>query len=588
MSSEASVPPAEIPEQIGPYAVDALIGSGGMGNVYHGKHRETGLEAAIKVLPASMAREPGFVARFNREIDAMRQLDSPNIVKLFDSGEDRGTYYYAMEYVAGENLADRLRREKRISWRETIDIAVQVCRALKAAHNSGIIHRDIKPSNLILNNSGAVKLADFGVAQVFATSRLTVTGGVIGTAEYMSPEQAVGRRAGKQSDIYSLGAVMYVMLTGRPPFVGRTTLEVAQKHKFGQFDSPRCIVPETPRWLDEVVCKCLAKTAEERFPDAYVLQLRLQEIPKKVDLAQSGSVSTAGGGATSEAILDVDGAAGHAITEASEHAGGDQIEPGGTLMRDLIRAHADPKANQTPIERVFDNFWVLLAMLIFLVVSSWWFFKTRTPTSEELFAKGEMLMRHPAGSDWDVAKRECFEPLMSHEKKRLVWEGQVEPYLRRIAFYEWKKEFLGRRMTRGERIPQSDPERFFKRALQQQRMGETMAARQTLESLKLLLKDLPDYREVLKFVDDLLDELPQPEIRVRTDVAKLAMSRAEDLVNEGKVDEARKTWQALLFLYEQDPTGQALSERIRVRLADTANWNPKPNDPPIEPELTAP
>ncbi|MCL4129981.1 UNVERIFIED_CONTAM: hypothetical protein GTU68_042114, partial [Idotea baltica] len=189
-----------------------------MGTVYLGRHTETDRLVAVKVLPASMAREEGFIARFNREIAAMQKMQSSHIVELYESGEDNGTYYYAMEYVPGETLTERLHRDKRIPWRESIEIGVQICKALKAAHNTGIVHRDLKPSNLLLDPEGNVKLTDFGIAQVFASSKLTVTGGVLGTAEYMSPEQAQGTRANKQSDIYSLGAVLYVMLTGRPPF----------------------------------------------------------------------------------------------------------------------------------------------------------------------------------------------------------------------------------------------------------------------------------------------------------------------------------------------------------------------------------
>ncbi len=140
-----------------------------MGTVYLGDDdRDPGKQAAIKVLPAAMAREPGFVARFNREIDAMRTVHGPHIVELLDAGEDAGTWYYAMEYVEGETLTERLVREKRLPWREVIDTAVQICKALKAAHNAGVIHRDLKPSNLLLGKDGTVKLTDFGVAQVFA------------------------------------------------------------------------------------------------------------------------------------------------------------------------------------------------------------------------------------------------------------------------------------------------------------------------------------------------------------------------------------------------------------------------------------
>ena len=240
------------PQKIGPYHIIKKIGSGGMGTVYYGRHEETDKEAAIKVLPASLSRESGFVARFAREIEALRQLSNPNVIEPYESGVDNETYYFAMEYIDGETLMSKLRREKKIPWREAIEIALPICSALKSAHDAGIIHRDLKPSNLILGKNGEVKLMDFGVAQVFAKTRLTATGGVIGTAEYMSPEQAQGKRATKKSDLYSLGAVLYVMITGRPPFTGKTTLDVIQKQKYGLFDRPSNLVDGIPRWLEDV------------------------------------------------------------------------------------------------------------------------------------------------------------------------------------------------------------------------------------------------------------------------------------------------------------------------------------------------
>ena len=244
---------------IGPYTIQDELGSGGMGTVYRAFQTETSDLVAIKVLSATMAREPGLVERFRREIDSLQKLTNPHIVRFLDSGEHEGTYYYAMELVEGETLTERLNRVKRIGWETVIEMAVQVCRALKAAHDAGIIHRDLKPGNLMLSNDDLVKLTDFGVAQIFAAGKLTATGGIVGTAEYMSPEQAQGRKAHRTSDLYSLGAVMYCMLTGRPPFSGRSTVEIIQQHRYGQFDPPRSIVPEIPRWLDEVVCRLLSK-----------------------------------------------------------------------------------------------------------------------------------------------------------------------------------------------------------------------------------------------------------------------------------------------------------------------------------------
>lgn len=274
-------------QTLGPYDLQEEIGAGGMGTVYLGRHRETSELAAVKVLPPTLAREEGFVMRFTREAEVLRTLTNPHVVRLLDSGVDDGTYYFAMEYVAGETLADRLKRDHRLPWQEAFDITNQLCSALKAAHDAGIIHRDLKPSNVLLATDGKVKLTDFGVAQLFAAERLTITGGVIGTAEYMSPEQAQGQRATKRSDLYSLGALLYAMLTGRPPFIGSTAMDVMHKHRYGQFDKPSRYVPELPPAVDLIIDDLLKKSPDARPPDAFVVSRRLQEVLRKFAVRKS-------------------------------------------------------------------------------------------------------------------------------------------------------------------------------------------------------------------------------------------------------------------------------------------------------------
>jgi serine/threonine protein kinase len=352
--SSPTPPVGAEPTKIGPYRVERKLGAGGMGTVYLATHEETGRVVALKLLSPSLAREEGLVARFIREIEALQKLKNPHVVELFDHGVDGEMYYYAMEYVPGETLTARLRREKRIPWREVIDLSLQICVALKAAHDAGIIHRDLKPSNLLLTPDGSIKLTDFGVAQVFAGSKLTVTGGIIGTAEYMSPEQGQGRRITKRSDLYSLGAVMYVMLTGRPPFSGKTTLDVIHKHKYSQFDRPRTIVPDIPYWLDDVVCQLMEKDPDKRPADAFVVNRRLQEVLKKVEVSTSDL--TLGHG-TQEDGSTIN--AGGQSSRGRSGAGGGH----GTLMRDLFRAEIDAEQKRGSLKRLFENTWVLLGLL---------------------------------------------------------------------------------------------------------------------------------------------------------------------------------------------------------------------------------
>ena len=349
------------PDRIGPYLIEKRIGAGGMGNVYLAKHKDTGAVVAVKELPASLAREGGFVHRFNREIEAMLKLNNRNIVKLFDSGSDGETYYYAMEYVDGETLTSRLRREKRIPWRDAIEISRQICLGLKHAHDAGVVHRDLKPSNLMLSKDGEVKITDFGVAQVFAADRLTSTGGVIGTAEFMSPEQVKGTRTDKRSDLYSLGAVIYTMIVGQPPFVGMSATDIMQKQRFGRFDPPKKYVPECPAALDELVCQLLEKEPDKRLPDAFVTGKRLQEIVNRVDARETGNVASP--------------------TDRTRSDSSDAHEAlSGTFVRDLLKMEVSNEPSM--IARTFNNTWVLLTMLSLLLFGAGWLLWHSNRTTE--------------------------------------------------------------------------------------------------------------------------------------------------------------------------------------------------------------
>lgn len=525
-------------QRIGPYEIERKIGAGGMGTVYLGRHVETGLVAAVKVLPTMLAREPGFVARFNREIAALKKLSHPNVVELFDSGVDGETYYYAMEYVDGDTLTSRLKRDKRIPWRETIDIGVQICAALKAAHNAGVIHRDLKPSNLLISRDGTVKLTDFGVAQLFASGKLTATGGVIGTAEYMSPEQAEGKRATRQSDVYSLGAVLYVMLTGRPPFTGKTTNEVMHKQRTHRFDSPGMLVPEIPYWLDEVVCKCLEKKPEARFPDAYVLSLRLQEIPKKVALASTGSTATFDASAPPDAET--------LAADADLH----DRDVGGTLMRDLLRAQLERPHTGGSVRRIVDSVWFLAGLLVLLVAGGVWWFQRSDLSAQEKFDAAVSLMQQPEGDDWEQAQKYFGELLeLDHE----TWEPQVAPYLDQISRYKSRRSVRRPSLSQFAARPYSEIEPYLRRAAHERQVGDLSRAAQTLRSLKTLLPETETYRKDRELIDQWLDEINRERGATERQILADAVERATRMTEAGRIDDARYIWKSIIDLYEADP-----------------------------------
>lgn len=548
------------PQRIGPYELERELGAGGMGTVYLARHVESGRRAALKVLAGSLSREPGFVARFTREIEALRAVTSPHIVELYESGVDGETYYYAMEYVEGETLTERLEREKRLPWRDVIDYGVQVCKALKAAHNAGVIHRDLKPSNLLLTPDGQVKLTDFGVAQLFAGGKLTATGGVIGTAEYMSPEQAEGKRATKQSDIYALGAVMYVMLTGRPPFTGQSALEIAQKHRFGQFDSPRRFVPEIPHWLDEVVCKCLSKNPEQRYPDAYVLSLRLAEIPRKVELLASekrasGTGGLEGGTETVAATRDA----------AAVDAAAAQV--GGTFVRDVIRAELDRTMQRSVWERWLDNTWVLAALLVLVIVTGVWFYQHRTPDAETLFRSGQQLLEQPRREEWLRADAEFFQPLLVLD--RATWEPRIAPYRSRIELAQKEAELLRLLRRKGGERPNlgSESLRILDRVARDVSAGELAAARLRLRGLEALLPPGEEFALDREIVAGLLQHLPESPTTRDNQLLTEALTRLEQYQREGRWGDVRRLCEGILAAYRDDPSAAEFVRRAEAALA---------------------
>jgi serine/threonine-protein kinase len=263
-------------ERLGPYQIVGKLGRGGMGTVFEGVNLETGEPAAVKLLSAALAEEEGFRGRFEAEIETLRKLNHPNIVRLFGFGEDDTRLFYAMELIDGNSLEEELSRGRRFDWREVVRIVIEICRALRHAHDRGVIHRDIKPGNLLLTANGQVKLSDFGIARLFGNTRLTSAGSVLGTAEYMAPEQAAGKPVDQRSDLYSLGAVMYVLLARRPVFRGNSLGEVIYKQQFEMPEPLGRYNDDVPEELQRIIMQLLEKDPARRIPNATILSRCLE------------------------------------------------------------------------------------------------------------------------------------------------------------------------------------------------------------------------------------------------------------------------------------------------------------------------
>ena len=247
------------------YEVRKLIGEGGMANVYLGYDTILERDVAIKVLRGDLADDEKFVRRFRREAQNASLLSHPNIVQIYDVGEDDGNFYIVMEYIKGQTLKQLIKKRGKLTPAETVDIVSQLADGLAHAHDSYIIHRDIKPQNIMILEDGMVKITDFGIAMALNASDLTQTNSVMGSVHYLPPEQASGKGSTIKSDIYSLGIMMYEMLAGTMPFKGETAVEIAMKHLKNPMPSVRKENPNVPQALENIILKATAKNTKNRY-----------------------------------------------------------------------------------------------------------------------------------------------------------------------------------------------------------------------------------------------------------------------------------------------------------------------------------
>jgi eukaryotic-like serine/threonine-protein kinase len=334
------------------YELGPVLGQGGMARVHQGLDRQLGRRVAIKVLAPPFDRDGEFVERFQREARAAAGLSHPNIVAVFDSGSDDGTHFIVTELVEGETLADRLGRDGPMPPADAVAVSIDIARALAVAHARGLIHRDIKPGNVMLLPDGGVKVVDFGIARAAGSDTLTHTGVVLGSTAYLSPEQAGGQPVDERADLYSLGCVLYEMLTGQVPFSADTPIATMYRHVNEDAAPPSTIAP-VERELEDVVLRCLEKDPKRRFASAAELESALLAVPlarggdtmrlETVVAAETQPVGRVGAAAAGGAI-----AAGAAGAVAADDAKTEPVaavaaDGGGLRSRQTAPSHAPPR-----------------------------------------------------------------------------------------------------------------------------------------------------------------------------------------------------------------------------------------------------
>ncbi len=544
--------------RLGKWIIERQLGHGGMGEVYLAKSDpEQGRaedRAAIKILSGALARQPVFQARFQREIEVLRKLDHPNIVRYYEDGTYEGMPYFVMEYVDGRDFGD-LVLAGRLDWWDVLDMGIQVCAALKHAHDRGVIHRDLKPSNLLRKSNGHVKLTDFGVAHVFTETdtHLTATGAVVGTVEYISPEQASGKPATKRSDLYSLGVVLYTLLVGKPPFMGTTPAELLHKHRFGQFERPRRLVPELPHDVDEIVCQLLEKDPDKRPTDAGTLSRRLDSIARKLE-RKAGLTDPSVSEGTTLAGTQAGAAAESDTDESGEQAG---IGPA-TLMSRLMRQELERQNRGGPLNQFFNRPWVLIPLFLVtvgLIAYAFW-----PQSAESMYQRVAKLMASNDTDDWQQASD--LMDKMDEKFPEHRHQTELREFRRRIREQD---DMVKAERLADKQVPVGEAQWFYLQGLRLHQEGKTDEARRVWQKMTEAFADVP---EAYPWVRLARRELREPSARAvsgehRFDGVERALKQARELRDAGNLERARGIWQSLEELYRDDPSAMGIMEEVR-------------------------
>lgn len=528
--------------RMGPFALGEQLGAGGMGVVYRATYLQTGQQVAIKFIPAGLLDNERVKARFERELAILKKLRHPNIVRCYGGGLHQGRLYYAMEIVDGGSLADVLKDRGRLSWETAVQYGQQICDALKHAHDHGIIHRDLKPANLLLTREGQLKLSDFGLARDNDATALTQTGHAQGTFAYMAPEIIRGKPISHKSDLYSLGCMMFELLTGQRPFQAESPAEVFYQHIEQVPPRVSTLALDCPIWLESLVAQLLEKDPARRPLDAQTVGRALQEVQDKVAMQASVAAFSMHGGPTTLS-MDRD------VTAVRKAIG--------------IKAKKKKPTVDTPI---YERVWFLATSLLLLAgVVAW----SLWPLSEaKLFALAEAKMASQEPLDWKKARDEYLDPYLRRFPQG-PHVAQVQAHIDSIEMHTAEQRFKNN--VRLGREPKSEGERLFAAAWRYEQFGDQVTALERYQGIVELLKSNSADRPFINLAKRQIAQIQQSPAGAqdRRQLVETAMAEAEELYRAGKAVEAQVKWQSVVNLY-----GGNRELAVQVELARRKLVNP--------------
>lgn len=535
---------------LGPFFIEGHLGQGAMGTVYRARHVKTGKAAAIKVMLEQITQSPNLAARFEREISILSQFRHPHIVRIYGSSVQDGIRYYAMEMIVGQSLDDIMDREDRLSCSQTAALMIQLCDALQKVHENGIIHRDLKPGNVMVTGDGTVKLTDFGIAKDVSSlhdTRLTRADQTVGTVAYMSPEQLTGSDLTPRSDLYSLGILIYQLLTGRLPFEGDTVYEYLQQRVGNQFSPPSDLDHSIPLEMDYIVRDLLKPLPSDRPRDAYMVMQRLIEIQKKESegtLTRTSKAESSDWRADTVPINTVNPSKASTLTSSAVR------KRGGSRNR-----RPQPPA-MGPILGMGGG---LLAILVFAAYMLW------PDSAETSFRKGSALMSGDA-IDMKRAFDKYFDPLLKRDPQ--------SPHAEEIAKFQVilqreQARGIARRMAR--RSEATEAERLFLDALAMEKQGQTGVAMDRYRAIVDAFASNPSERGWVALATEKLEQssvADSNDERLATKRNQVTESLAEItlLQQGGKLAEALQKYLALEALYQDDAEIADLLEEVAGRV----------------------